>query len=223
MAKQPVFKDGQVLRFSTAARVLHTVHLLSFFTLLYTGLARLWPETNVLLGGDLLLGQTIHHLAAVVFIAVPVALALLYPRGALHFLKTLFSWDKDDTRWMIKFIPWMIRPQAVKLPPQGQEKAGQKVSAWIIIGFCLLIAVSGGLMWIAQFMPSELMKWMYAIHDVSMIILLFVIVMHIYMGVLFPATRRSWTSMITGYVPEEEARHGWRKWYDDLKKGQQTV
>ncbi len=223
MTAQPVFKDGQVLRFSTTARVLHGVHLLSFFILLYTGIARLWPATNVLVGGNILMGQTVHHVAAVVFVLVPVLVALMYPRGAIHFLKALFSWDKDDTQWMVKFIPWMIRPQAVKLPPQGQEKAGQKVSAWVIIGFSLLIAASGGLMWIAQFLPVEIIRWMYVVHEISMIVLVFVIIMHAYMGVLFPATRRSWTSMVTGYVPEEEAKHGWGKWYDDLKKGRQTA
>lgn len=216
--KQPVFSDGKVLRFPVSARVLHGVHLFAFFTLLYTGIARLWPATNVLLGGNLTLGQTIHHIAGTIFVVLPIVMMVAFPKGTVHFFKELFSWDKDDTRWMIKFIPWLLRPQAVHLPPQGEEKAGQKFSAWLILGFGLLIAASGGLMWIAQFMPVVVARWMYVTHDVSMIVLLFVIIMHAYMGLLFPATRKSWTSMVTGYVPEEEARHGWRKWYDELKR-----
>lgn len=215
---EKVFKDGQVLRFSTPARVVHAIHLLSFFTLLYTGIARLWPETNVLLGGDLLLGQTIHHVAAVIFVAVPIIMMILNWKGTVEFLREIFSWDKDDSAWMMKFVPWFIRPQAVKLPPQGKEKAGQKFTAWVILGFSVLIAASGFVMWGAQNLPVALVRWAYVVHDLSMILLGFFVVMHLYMGVLFPATRRSWTSMVTGYIPEEEAKHGWSKWYDKLKK-----
>lgn len=178
----------------------------------------MWPQTNVLLGGNLLLGQTIHHIAAVIFVGLPVAMGILFWKGTLEFLKEVFSWDKDDTAWIIRFVPWFIRPQAVKLPPQGKEKAGQKFVAWVIIGFGILIAISGFIMWRAQSLPVTLVRWAYVVHDVSMIVLLFIVFEHLYMGVLFPATRRSWTSMVTGYIPEEEAKHGWSKWYDKLKK-----
>lgn len=218
MAKLPVFKDGKVLRFSLAARILHTVHLVSFFTLAYTGLARMFDATNVMVGGNLLVGQTIHHVAAVVFLALPVIEMVMFPKGALHFLKELFSWDSDDTKWMLKFAPWMIRPQAVHLPPQGKEKAGQKFSGWVIILFCITIAISGLMMWAGQNIDASLSRWAYFTHDLSFAILLFFILMHAYMGLFFPPTSKSWTSMVTGYVPEEEAKHGWRKWYDEIKK-----
>ncbi len=218
MAKEAVFKDGQVLRFPVSARVLHSIHTLSFLVLLYTGLARMWPDMSILVGDDLLLGQTIHHIAAVLFVALPLIMLVAFPKGAGRFLKELASWDKDDTEWMKKFIPWMIRPQSVKLPPQGEEKAGQKVSAWMMIICAALIAISGILMWTAQNIPAVLVRWMYVVHDLSMIILIFLGIMHIYMAMLFPATRRGRMSMVTGYVPEEEAKHGWKKWYDGLKK-----
>ncbi len=218
MADVPVFKDGKVLRFSMAARVLHTIHLIAFFTLAYTGVARMFSTGHILVGNNLLIGQTIHHIAAVLFIAIPVLEIVLFPKGAIEFLKELFSWDKDDTQWMIKFAPWMIRPQAVKLPPQGKEKAGQKFSAWIIILFCLTIAASGILMWAGQTISPVWTRWSYLVHDLSFAILLFFIIMHAYMGILFPPTSKSWTSMVTGYVPEAEAKHGWRKWYDEVKK-----
>ncbi len=218
MAKMPVFKDGQVLRFSMAARVLHTVHLFAFLTLTYTGLARMFPALHVLVGNNLTLEQTIHHIAAVLFLAIPAVEIVLFPKGAIEFLKELFSWDKDDTKWMIKFLPWLIRPQAVKLPPQGKEKAGQKFSAWIILAFCITIAISGILMWAGQTTGPTIRAWAIVVHDLSFVILLFFIIMHAYMGLLFPPTMKGITSMITGYVPESEAKHGWRKWYDEVKK-----
>lgn len=218
MADTPVFKDGQVLRFSLAARILHTVHLVVFFTLMYTGLARMFPALHVLVGGNLGLEQTIHHIAAVLFIAIPVIEMILFPKGAIEFIKGLFEWDKDDTTWMVKFLPWMIRPQAVKLPPQGKEKAGQKFSAWIIIAFCITIAISGALMWAGQTISPAITRWAIVVHDLSFVILLFFIIMHAYMGLLFPPTMKGITSMVTGYVPESEAKHGWRKWYDEVKK-----
>lgn len=216
----PVFKDGEVLRFTKPPRIVHAVHLVAFFTLLYTGIARLWPATNVLVGGNLLLGQTIHHVAAVIFVGLPLAMMLVYWKGTMHFLKDIFSWDKDDTAWILKFVQWFIRPQSVHLPPQGKEKAGQKFTAWVILGFSVLIAGSGFVIWGAQMLPVDLVRWMYVLHDLSMVALLFFVLMHTYMGVLFPATRKSWKSMVTGYVPEAEAKHGWRKWYDGLKKQQ---
>jgi formate dehydrogenase subunit gamma len=218
MADIPIFKDGQVYRFSMAARVLHTVHLVAFVTLLYTGLARMFPALHVLVGSNLTLEQTIHHIAAVVFLAVPIAEMVLFPKGSIEFLKELFSWDSDDTKWMIKFLPWLIRPQAVKLPPQGKEKAGQKFSAWIIIAFCITIAISGVLMWAGQTTGTMIGSWAIVVHDLSFIVLLFIIIMHAYMGLLFPPTMKGITSMITGYIPESEAKHGWSKCYDELKK-----
>ena len=218
MAKLPVFKDGKVLRFGLSARILHTVHLFSFVVLLYTGLARMWPQTNVLVGNNLLIGQTIHHIAAVIFITLPIVLMAMNPKGTMDFLKEMFSWDSDDTKWLIKFLPWMIRPQAVHLPPQGKEKAGQKFSGLAIILFCITIIFSGIMMWAGQSISPALTRWAYVVHDVSMMLLMFLIIMHGYMGILFPPTCKSWSSMVTGYIPEEEAKHGWRKWYDELKK-----
>jgi len=215
---KPVFKDGKVLRFSLVARLIHAVHLLSFFTLLYTGVARLRPETHVLLSGDLLLGQTIHHIAAVIFVVIPVAAMLVFGRGTGRFMKTILTWDKNDSAWMRRFLKWMLRPRSVKLPPQGKEKAGQKVSAWFIIGFAVVISASGMMMWAAQDLPADIVRWTYIVHDLCTAALVFIVAMHLYMGLLFPATRRSWTSMVTGYVPEIEAKSGWSRWYNELKK-----
>lgn len=215
---KPVFKDGKVLRFSGAARLVHAIHLLSFFTLLYTGIGRLRPETHVLLGGNLLLGQTIHHIAGVVFVVIPVAAMLVFGRGTGRFLKSIVSWDKNDSVWMRGFVKWMLRPQSVKLPVQGKEKAGQKVSAWAIIGLSIVVSGSGLIMWGAQEMPPAVARWTYLVHDVGTAGLVFIVVMHVYMGLLFPATRRSWTSMVTGYVPETEAKAGWTRWYNEIKR-----
>ena len=218
MANLPVFKDGKVLRFSLAARILHTVHLFSFVVLAYTGLARMFQATHVMVGGSLVIGQTIHHIAAVLFLALPIIEIVMFPKSALHFIKSLFEWDKDDTTWMIKFLPWMIRPQAVHLPPQGKEKAGQKFSAWFILLFCITIAISGLMMWAGQTVDPAFTRWAYFTHDLSFAILIFFVLMHGYMGLFFPPTKGALGSMVSGYVPEAEAKHGWRKWYDQVKK-----
>ncbi len=218
MASKPVFRNGKVLRYSLTARLLHAVHAASFLALVYTGIARLRPETQVLLDRNLLLGQTIHHISGIVFVVIPVLAMLVFGRGTGRFLKSILSWDKNDSAWMRGFPKWMIRPQSVKLPPQGKEKAGQKVSAWMIICLSVILAGSGLIMWGAQDIPANIARWTYIVHDLATAGLVFIVMMHIYMGIMFPATRRSWTSMVTGYIPETEAKVGWTRWYNETKR-----
>lgn len=212
------------------ARTVHWFHTISCISLFVTGLFLYVPAFASALSVDTLqVGRLIHRIAAVIFIGVPLLGTLINPKAVAHKFKEYFeAWTPEDKEFMKKFLPYLFAPKKIHMPKQDRYKSGQKVADLMVIIFSTLIAISGAFMWIGvsptldvEF-SSGLMRFMYFLHDGSMIALGVLLLAHIYVGAgIFQPYRGSWRLMFgNGKISADDAMYHWGFWAEkELKDG----
>ena len=181
-------KTGYVRRFSRVERLLHWVNALGFFFLLATGLILYLPSLSILVARRQLI-QSLHFWAGVGWLG---ALTLVLVVGARRFIRTareLESFDRDDLRWL----------RGGKAP-QGRFNAGQKINAALTAAFTVLFGVSGLLLWFGEQDTRYRFASTVILHDGLMYVSLALLVGHLYLALIHPATRHSLRGMTLGDV-----------------------
>jgi len=203
--------EGQILRYRTRQRIVHAIMATSFLVLLVTGLALVWSPVAFIAAGGW--SRYLHRTAAVGFISVPVLYILLDRRGAKEVLVESFQYDKDDVAWFTKMYRYALG-RTSDMPPQGRLNAGQKLHHGAVIIFSAVIVVSGLVLWFlkASLSPTML-AWTAMVHDLAMLALTLLLVGHVF----FTYVYKAWSSMATGYVPEDEMRLEHGKWVEELQ------
>jgi formate dehydrogenase subunit gamma len=189
-----------VPRFSPVERVLHWVNALGFFFLLATGLILYLPSLSMLVSRRQLI-QSLHFWTGVGWLA---ALALIIVLGARRLLATareLEQFDRDDLRWL-----------RGGRAPQGRFNAGQKINAALTAAFTILFGVSGLLLWFGEQDTRYRFASTVILHDGLMYISLALLVGHLYLALIHPATRHALRGMTLGDVRVEWAARHHSKW-----------
>lgn len=217
--------EKTITRNSPKSRLVHWLHTISTILLFLTGLALFVPSLNWMatIFGGFPISRLVHRIAAVVFIGIPILGIIFGFSGFQHFMKELFaSWDNDDKVWLKKFIPYLFNAKT-KMPPSGELKAGQRFADWFILGFSLLIAISGVLLWAQKFLTAGLIQWMHLVHDISMIGLGVFLLGHIYLGLgIFQPYRGTPRLMFgDGQIEVSDAEYHWKKWADEKLKSEE--
>jgi formate dehydrogenase subunit gamma len=193
-----------VRRFSRTERALHWIHATAFFALLGTGLVLYVPSLSALIARRPLV-KDLHVYTAVIWIA---ALALVVAvgdrRGLRRTLRELDLFDEDDRLWLQR-IP----------RPQGRFNAGQKLNAALTGAFALLFAVSGFLLWLGERDTRFRFANTILVHDGLMYVSLVLLVGHLYLALIYPATRHALRGMTLGSVRRDWAYRHHRKWVED--------
>jgi formate dehydrogenase subunit gamma len=193
---------GYVRRFSRTERALHWVNALAFFTLLGSGLVLYLPSLAVAVGRRPLV-KDVHFWAGIGWVAALAAIALAGDRrGLLRTARELDRFDGDDTRWLLGRRP----------APQGRFNAGQKLNAVLTAAFALLFLVSGLLLWLGERDTRFRLAGTVVLHDGLMYASLVLLVGHLYLAVVHPATRHALRGITVGTVSEEWARRHHPKW-----------
>jgi formate dehydrogenase subunit gamma len=206
-------KAGYVPRFSPVERLLHWVNALGFFFLLATGLILYLPSLSVLVSRRQLI-QSLHFWAGVGWLA---ALAIVVVLGANRLLATareLERFDDDDLRWL-----------RGGRAPQGRFNAGQKVNAALTAAFTILFGVSGLLLWFGEQDTRYRFASTVILHDGVMYVSLVLLVGHLYLALIHPATRHALRGMTLGDVRVEWALRHHAKWEPEgvhLDRGTRT-
>ncbi len=191
-----------VRRFSRTERLLHWANALGFFALLGTGLVLYLPSLAIALGRRAFF-QDVHFYAGVGWIAVLVLIALLGDRrGLLRTARELDEFDRDDVRWLTGRRP----------APQGRFNAGQKVNSALTAGLTLLFLVTGLLLWFGERNTQLRFASTVLVHDGLMYLALALLVGHLYLAVIHPATRHALRGMTVGTVSEDWAKLHHPKW-----------
>jgi formate dehydrogenase subunit gamma len=194
-------------RFSATERAVHWVHATAFLVLLATGLALYIPALSVAVGRRPLL-KDLHVYTAVAWVAALVLVILLGDRRRLRqTLRELDRFDADDMLWLRRY------PR-----PQGRFNAGQKVNAALTAAFAVLFAVSGSLLWLGERDHRFQFASTILLHDWLTLISLFLLVGHLYLAVIYPATRHSLRGMTTGSVRRDWAVRHHPKWVREQRQ-----
>jgi hypothetical protein len=120
-----------------------------------------------------------------------------------------WRWTRDDLRWLVLFPRNALDPR-VKLPEQGKFNAAEKLNFMMVSATYPLYIVTGVLVWL----PGDALL-LYLAHAAMAVLGLPLVLGHIFMATVNPATRIGLSGMITGWVDREWAKHHYRRWYRD--------
>jgi formate dehydrogenase subunit gamma len=188
-------------RFSPTERAVHWVHATAFLVLLATGLTLYVPALSVAVGRRPLL-KDIHVYTAVAWIGALVLVVVLGDRRRLRAtVRELETFDADDMLWLRRY------PR-----PQGRFNAGQKVNAALTAAFAVLFTVSGSLLWLGERDHRFRLASTILLHDWLTLISLFLLVGHLYLALIHPATRHALRGMTVGTVRRDWAERRHHKW-----------
>jgi formate dehydrogenase subunit gamma len=191
-----------VRRFSRTERTLHWANALGFFTLLASGLVLYLPSLAVAVGRRPLV-KDVHLWSGIAWIALLVLIALAGDRrGLVRTARELDAFDRDDARWLTGRRP----------APQGRFNAGQKLNASLTAAFTILFLFSGLLLWLGERDTRFRFESTVLLHDGLMYASLVLLVGHLYLAVLHPATRHALRGITVGTVDEEWAARHHAKW-----------
>jgi formate dehydrogenase subunit gamma len=192
-----------VRRFSRTERAVHWIHASAFFVLLGTGLVLYVPRLSTAIARRPLI-KDIHVYTAVAWIVLLGIVVLVGDRRGLRgTLRDLNLFDNDDRLWL-----------RLKRRPQGRFNAGQKVHAALIASFASLFAVSGLLLWLGE--RDTRFRWASTIvlHDGLMYVSLVLLMGHLYLALIYPATRHALRGITVGSVRRDWATEHHRKWIE---------
>ncbi|MDZ4655419.1 MAG: cytochrome b/b6 domain-containing protein [Coriobacteriia bacterium] len=220
-----------IQRQSAFARGLHWIHTIACLSLFVTGLMLFIPAVAAAVGFGAMQGaRTVHRVMAVIFIGAPLLGIVVNPKGFKHFMKNMFyKWDAKDKEFMGKFLPYLLLGAKKHMPDQKELKSGQALSDWLILGFAILISVSGVFLWLSASgvaVGSALTMWMLVAHDVAFVMLGIMMVAHIYLGAgVFQPYRGSIRLMFgDGRISESDALYHWGTWAkEELRKGNKVT
>lgn len=124
--------------------------------------------------------------------------------------------DKDDIEWL-KIKPLQM-PGFMKdreLPPQDAYNAGQKAFMYVVILGTFGIRLSGIVMTFKALFPHILKQIAQPVHWVSVFAIVAGLMVHVYMGAVFPEEKEAFFSMFSGKVSAWYARAHHEKWYNE--------
>lgn len=178
-----------VRRFSRTERTLHWVNAAGFFLLLATGLILYLPRLSILVGRRPVV-KDIHFWGGVGWISALALVALL-----------------GDRRGLLRTARDLERLQPSRL------NVGQKINALLTAAFALLFFASGLLLFFGE--RDTRFRWASTVvlHDGLLYASLTLLVGHLYLALIHPATRHSLRGMTTGKVSEEWARRHYPRWF----------
>ena len=127
--------------------------------------------------------------------------------------------DRDDFRWLIVRTLGILGRSNEPLPPQGSYNAGQKLFAFMIYAMIPVVMASGVIMAFQLFGPT-VVGWAIVVHFAAVGAVVSGLMVHVYMGAVFPEEKSAFFSMITGTVDELYAYSHHFKWWREVKLAQ---
>ena len=209
---------GELLRHPVYTRLLHWMVALFFFLALFTGfgiyLPWLFRWFMPIFGGGPL-SRRMHPWFGVAFVC-------FFFLQVLNWLAPML-WCAGDTKWIRNIRRIASGEETLEPPDTGFFNAGQKVQFWEIVGGCVVYLVTGIILWAgARSFGGTAVAISYVLHDISAIIMLGVIFIHIYLSTIgepgtFQAMTRgavseawawtfhpAWYKKVTGRDPRED-------------------
>lgn len=124
--------------------------------------------------------------------------------------------DGDDFRWLLVRGRNILARRQDPLPPQGSYNAGQKLFGWLVYTMVPIVMLTGLVMTFHLF-GTGFVGWAVAGHFAAAGAVLSGLMIHLYMGAVFPEEKSAFFSMFTSTVDELYAYHHHFKWWRQMK------
>jgi formate dehydrogenase subunit gamma len=202
--------QGELLRHRVYTRFLHWMVALWFFLALFSGFGIYLPWlfrwfTPIFGGGAL--ARSMHPWFGLAFV-------FFFGLQTLNWIRPMM-WTPADTRWMRNIRHVVSGKEKLEPPETGFFNAGQKVQFWEIVAGCIVYLITGIILWQgAHFFGRITVAVSYVLHDISALIMLGGIFIHIYLSTVGePGTLQA---MTRGAVKESWAWTFHPSWYKDV-------
>jgi formate dehydrogenase subunit gamma len=129
--------------------------------------------------------------------------------------------DRDDFRWLVVRTLRILGRSDEPLPPQGIYNAGQKLFAFVIYAMIPVVMLTGLVMAFQLFSPV-VVGWAVVLHFAAVGVVVSGLMIHVYMGAVFPEEKPAFFSMITGNVHELFAYSHHFKWWREVRLAEQA-
>lgn len=159
-----------------------------------------------------------HIAAGTMWIVVFLVYAIFGFRNYLHIevLQHEVGMDRDDVLWLKVRTLMLFNRTNDPLPPQGVYNAGQKLFALLVYSAVPVIMLTG-LTMAFHWMGASVVAWAMVLHFFAVGMVVSGLMVHVYMGAVFPEEKPAFYSMITGVVNELYAYHHHFKWWREVK------
>lgn len=219
-------REKKIKKHNLANILTHWFNVASWLLLLPTGIAILssprlglapiwWQEAfRNLFGGPANLIK-FHYTIGLLWIFVLSFNVLFgFRKYFVPYAATRMLLDKDDIEWLkVKPLQMLGFKKGVSLPPQDAYNAGQKLYSYLVILGTLGIMSSGIVMTYKQIFPPILKQIAQPLHWASVFGIIAGVIIHVYMGAVFPEEKEAFFSMFSGKVSAWYARAHHEKWY----------
>jgi formate dehydrogenase subunit gamma len=164
-----------------------------------------------------------HIAVGLTWITVFLAYAIFGFRNYLRIevLQHEIGLDADDLRWLKVRTLLILGQTKEPLPPQGVYNAGQKLFALLVYTMVPVIMFTGLIMTFHWF-GAAAVAWAMILHFFAIGMVVSGLMVHVYMGAVFPEEKPAFYSMITGTVDELYAYRHHFKWWRTVKVEEQT-
>lgn len=139
----------------------------------------------------------------------------------IEVLQNEIGLDADDFRWLRVRTLLLLGRTDESLPPQGVYNAGQKLFALLVYSMVPLIMLTGLTMKFHWF-GTAIVAWAMVLHFFAVGMVVSGLMIHVYMGAVFPEEKPAFYSMITGVVDELYAYRHHFKWWRAVKIQEQA-
>jgi len=201
---------GELLRHPVYTRFLHWMVALFFFLALFSGFGIYLPWlfrwfTPIFGGGPL--ARQMHPWFGLGFV-------FFFALQTLNWLRPM-AWTKADTKWIKNIKAVVTGEDKLEPPDTGFFNAGQKGQFWEIVAGSVVYLVTGIILWAGA---RTFGRWpvaiSYVLHDISALIMLGGIFIHIYLSTIGePGT---FQAMTRGAVSEAWAWTFHPAWYKEV-------
>jgi formate dehydrogenase subunit gamma len=200
-------RRGELLRHPVYTRFLHWSYALCFFLALFSGFGIYMPWlfrwfTPIFGGGQL--SRSMHPWFGIAF-------CFFFGLQTLNWTRDMI-WTKADTKWVKNIRAVVSNSEKLEPPETGFFNGGQKVQFWEIVGGSIVFLITGVILWFGARTFGRTAVWIsYILHDISALIMLGGIFIHIYLSTIGePGT---FGAMIRGAVSEAWAWTFHPAWY----------
>jgi formate dehydrogenase subunit gamma len=201
---------GELLRHPVYTRFLHWMVALFFFLALFSGFGIYLPWlfrwfTPIFGGGPL--SRSLHPWFGLGFV-------FFFFLQMLNWMKPMV-WTQADSRWMRSLGKIVGGKEKMDPPDTGFFNAGQKVQFWEIVAGSVVYLITGIVLWAgARTFGRTAVSVSYVLHDISALIMLGGIFIHIYLSTIGePGT---FQAMTRGAVSEPWAWTFHPAWYKQV-------
>ena len=207
-----------IQRHTKQTRFTHALLAITCIYLCISGLFVFVPALASMNAGVTQAFRISHRIVGCIFILGPIISAITAPEGFKEFLgKYIRPWTKEDKKWLMKFVPYMLGAKRTHMPDQDEVKSGQIVSDGALIILSILMAVTGLGLWLGTSvfqLPGGVLAVLKLLHDVGFILIAFFGIMHAHLGGgLFQPYRRMGKVMWgNGQISEADAMYHWGFW-----------